>query len=384
MVTKQEHPSLNIHKVRSSEINHIPEPAVWGHVMQEQDKKNHYLKHGITLDPDRFQNDPPREGTQAGKAAYQAARLRLADTYLDPVGRQVSEKDFPPSMASAKSAAILGQFSPDARQRISHRALYYETTPHTAYWKEVEQDLLPTLAEAKGGLFAPAPQSTSGATRTLRNSANFLARRIRTDCDLRGDCEAVSEFGSLLLAPDVRMETPLREDLASHYFAHARIQQRAGRDFDLIAGMLPPEADTTCEAIRKQHHQPLAMQEANHCRGLFGDQQTKAIFNIQNDVILTARLRVDPRIVKSARLENVDLLDTQNRINATSLLVQRAQKAGAYSPEMNRATGQLFLLSAQTGCSGASLVGAEATRRSVLMIREDRRTDRSRDTSQEM
>jgi hypothetical protein len=332
-----------------------------GTVMSDPEIYNKYLNEGFVVDPSDYSGDFGQEIVSERRQDYTTARWRCVDEISPGSGSTISDADFSSSIDRQSQEALLSSFDEAQRTYIARKAMFHEITPSNIYWNEAARELSPLLNPDREVLsskpyYKPATPSVENQCATL------IERRSRNCNDLRGDSKSLRAFASLAMSPDVNFDEKARCDIAAHYFAQTRLQNRAQLRFLSIRSELPEEADDICEKIRIAGVEPEVMNHFDFLRTADSDTLRKDILISQNDVLHAAREGVVSRHPRSRSMTREERCQTQSRIVAADRLVAKAQEGGINSEAMQKANKQLFALSNVTGGAEAAMVAPEAVR----------------------
>lgn len=336
--------------------------------MHIDSKLTTYLSHGIELDEATFQQRSVNANfpNSTGRTDYRSARKAVADTFSPIIGEQVTEKDFPSSLDTDLSRQILDSFTGKERQRISRAALFHEATSSSSYWSDTGSNLFPLLA-SEGRTDTSDQLGGRGPTgQKLTDLSAFVSQRTRDRDGLRGDPKAIEAFSSLLLDPEVDLSPPLRGHLAGHFFANARVQQRAERQFDDLAKVMPDEAKYSIESIKKNHLQAEVMNDVKYCSSLQGREFSKDLKTRQFEALQT----MQDRTAATSRPISKDDRDLGNKFGAIRKLFTQSQEAAPHSAEVANINKQLLALSMPTRSINVNLLSIEGARMQKQQIHE--------------
>jgi len=335
-----------------------------------------YLNSGIEIDPTPFYGETALRRYGDKHMPYNMVREAEVQRFLPAVGKMVGEKDFASSFDANLSQTILESFSDREREIISQRALYHELTSPGKYWSETENTFMPLLSAKNITKVCKSPRDSEIVGSHFENIAGVLSKRSRGSDTLRGDRDSLEAFATLLTAPEISLPQSTRCVAASHFFAHSRLYQRAERQFGKISSTMPEAAQNATRAVSQRHLEAEAMSDYQYINKLPENMFSQSLKFRQTDLLDTARALTKDSMGHGPRRKHPEAVDIQNQVNATRLLVDRAHKAGIYSPQMAQASAETFKVGSAAGGVGLCLYTAEASRllrASRLMVKSETR-----------
>jgi hypothetical protein len=306
----------------------------------------------------------------------QRTREKRAKELLPIVGETITNQDFPSSMDPHINSIILGSFSDEEKKEISKAALIHEVTPALDYWHETNDRLMPFLSPERAHWYSTTPKTKETAGGHLTDLAVLLSRRNRGGGDLRGDKDAIEAFAALLMAPEISLRPEERVEIASHFFAHARMEKRAERQFDAVSAKLPESAARSANIIKQLHLEPEIMSDLKYCRGLSGDTFQKSMGYRQDDILDTAGFAIRAPKAKRPTSSTQEASRLRDRISATRVLLERSRKSDNQSSDMAKVNDELFKIGNDSKCGGFALIAPEISRqeRTAELVSEKRKT----------